>query len=99
MLEIIDGHCCTFRCHRPHVSFHLPILTLRWRSSRADATKPRDNMPTHVRTRTARSDPDRLLLSFAAGIREYALLLLDPDGRICRVTMVPNTLVATWLTK
>ncbi len=39
-------------------------------------------MPTHVRTHTTRSDPERLLLSFAAGIREYALLLLDPDGCI-----------------
>lgn len=39
-------------------------------------------MPTYARTRTARSDPERLLLSFAASIREYALLLLDADGCI-----------------
>ena len=39
-------------------------------------------MPTHVRTRTTCSDPEYLLLSFAAGMREYALLLLDPDGCI-----------------
>jgi two-component system sensor kinase FixL len=39
-------------------------------------------MPTHVRTHTTCSDPERLLLSFVAGIREYALLLLDPGGCI-----------------
>ncbi len=39
-------------------------------------------MPTHARTRTIRSDPERLLLSFAASIREYALLLIDSDGCI-----------------
>jgi PAS domain S-box-containing protein len=39
-------------------------------------------MPTYVCTRATRSDPERLLLSFAAGIQEYALLLLDPDGCI-----------------
>ena len=39
-------------------------------------------MPTYERTHTTRSDPERLLLSFAAGVREYTLLLLDPDGCI-----------------
>jgi hypothetical protein len=30
----------------------------------------------------AYSDPERLWLTFVATVHDYALLLLDPDGRI-----------------
>ncbi len=39
-------------------------------------------MPTYARTPTSGSDPEHLLLSFAADIPEYALLLLNAGGFI-----------------
>ena len=64
------------------LTFSLPILTLRMVCWRRSQQTRRALMPSGQPATVACPDPERMWPSLIALVHEYALLLLDPDGRI-----------------